>query len=101
MVINAMAKESARGLFPSIVHVDGSCRIHIVTDSNEPLFQVLLSFKEKTGHGILLNTSFNLAGDPLVETPDEAIGTWKISDIECLWFPQKEIAIIKSNGLEK
>jgi carbamoyltransferase len=96
MTINAMAKDVARKELTAVVHEDGSCRIHIVKDNSHPLFKLLTSFKEITGIGVLLNTSFNLAGDPLIETPQEAIGTWKISDIDCLWFPKIQTALIKT-----
>lgn len=88
MTINADARPGVEKIIPSVIHKDGTCRIHIVEDEDEPLFHVLHNFKKITGIGILLNTSFNLAGDPLVETPEEAIVTWKYSDLDFLWFPK-------------
>jgi carbamoyltransferase len=96
MLVNAIAKPDTKDIIPSVIHEDGSCRIHIVKDTSHPLFKLLTSFKEITGIGVLLNTSFNLAGEPLIETPQEAIGTWKISDIDCLWFPKIQTALIKT-----
>ena len=57
--------------------------------------KVLVEFKKITDVPVLLNTSFNLAGNPLIETPDEAIETYKNTEIDVLWFPQKNIAMIK------
>ena len=44
---------------------------------------------------VLLNTSFNLAGKPLIETPQEAIETFENTDIDILWFPEKNIMLTK------
>jgi carbamoyltransferase len=60
---------------------------------------LLTEFKKITGIGVLLNTSFNIAGEPLVETPQEAIGTWKVSRINCLWFPGRGVALVKKDNL--
>jgi len=49
---------------------------------------LLDAFNRKTGIPILLNTSFNLAGEPLVETPEEAINTHQRSAIDYLYFPE-------------
>jgi carbamoyltransferase len=45
--------------------------------------------------GILLNTSFNLAGEALVETPDDAVKTFNESELDCLWFPEISRALVK------
>ncbi len=88
MTVNARVQNHLWKFIPGVIHVDGSCRIQIVNEISEPLFQLLQEFKKKTGIGILLNTSFNLAGDALVETPEDAIFTWKNSSIDVLWFPE-------------
>ena len=74
---------------PSIIHVDGTCRIQTVTEEQNPNYYRLISkFKEKTGCPILFNTSFNLGGEPLVETLDDAVRTLANSDIEYLYLPE-------------
>jgi len=74
---------------PSIIHVDGTCRIQTVTEEQNPLYYKLIkAFKEKTGVPIVFNTSFNLGGDPLVETIDDAIMTLVKSDIEYMYLPE-------------
>ena len=52
--------------------------------------EILKLFNEKTGVPILMNTSFNLAGDALVETPEDAIDTFENSDIDYLYFADIE-----------
>jgi carbamoyltransferase len=74
---------------PSIIHVDGTCRIQTVTEEQNPHYYGLINeFYKKTGVPILFNTSFNLGGDPLVETLDDAIDTLAKSDIEYLYLPE-------------
>ena len=74
---------------PAITHVDGTCRVQTVTkEQNEHLYNLLDAYNRKTGIPILLNTSFNLAGEPLVETPEEAINTHQRSAIDYLYFPE-------------
>jgi len=74
---------------PAITHVDGTCRVQTVTkEQNKHLYNLLNVFYRKTGIPILLNTSFNLAGEPLVETPEEAINTHQRSAIDYLYFPE-------------
>lgn len=73
-------------IIPGVTHVDGTCRVQTVVDGH--LYQILQEFKKRTGHGILLNTSFNLAGNPLVETPEQAFDTLAQSELDYLWFPE-------------
>lgn len=74
---------------PSIIHVDGTCRIQTVTkDQNPHYYDLIKAFKDKTGVPIIFNTSFNLGGEPLVETLQDAIWTLKNSDIEYLYLPE-------------
>lgn len=74
-------------LIPGVVHVDNSCRVQTV-NSYDILGLILTQFKKNTGCGVLLNTSFNMAGEPLVETQDDAVNTFNNSDIDVLWFPE-------------
>jgi carbamoyltransferase len=74
---------------PSIIHVDGSCRIQTVTkEQNEHYYTLIEEFKNITGVPVLFNTSFNLGGDPLVETIDDALDTLRRSEIEYLYLPE-------------
>lgn len=74
---------------PSIIHVDKTCRIQTVTpEQNKNYYDLINTFYEKTGVPILFNTSFNLGGEPLVETLDDALRTLANSDIEYLYLPE-------------
>ena len=74
---------------PSIIHVDGTCRIQTVNEDENPLYyRVIKAFKEKTGVPIVFNTSFNLGGEPLVETLEDALWTLSESKIEYLYLPE-------------
>jgi len=83
---------------PSIIHVDGTCRIQTVTEEqNQHFYNLIKKFYEKTDVPILFNTSFNLGGDPLVETLEDAVATLVKSDIEYLYLPEyKKLVIIKN-----
>jgi carbamoyltransferase len=74
---------------PSIIHVDGTCRIQTVNREQNPhYYDIIKAFKEKTGCPIVFNTSFNLGGEPLVETLDDALWTLQQSEIEYLYLPE-------------
>ena len=75
---------------PSITHVDGTCRIQTLTEDQNPNYYKLIeAFYELTGVPILFNTSFNLAGDTIVETIDDALLTMRESEICYLYLPEK------------
>lgn len=68
-----------------VISVDGTCRPQILDDQREhPFIPVLLELKRLTGTGIMLNTSFNLHGEPLVCTPEDAISTLTRTDFRFL-----------------
>ena len=75
-------------LIPGIVHVDNTCRVQTVSNDVQHIYDVLKIFKQKTNCSVLLNTSFNLAGKPLVETQENAIETFNNSNLDALWFPE-------------
>ena len=83
---------------PSIIHVDGTCRIQTVNEKqNKNYYDLIKAFKEKTGLPIVFNTSFNLGGDPLVETLEDALHTLAKSDIEYLYLPEYKTLFTISN----
>jgi carbamoyltransferase len=82
-------------LISGVTHVDGTCRIQTVDQSIPHFHKLLIEFKRLTGVSVILNTSFNLAGKPLVESPEDAIKVFNQSGIDVLWFPEKRTAIIK------
>ena len=74
---------------PSVIHVDGTCRIQTVTpEQNEHYYNLINAFDKITEVPILFNTSFNLGGDPLVETLEDALLTLRKSDIEYMYLPE-------------
>ena len=70
---------------PSIVHVDGTARVQTVRqETNPPLYRLLKEFEALTGVPVLLNTSFNVKGEPIVETPRNAVECFLNTDIDYL-----------------
>jgi carbamoyltransferase len=83
MVFNV--KKDMRSVIPAITHVDGTVRIQTVTElENYKLHKLLQVFKEKTGHGVILNTSFNIKGEPIVCIPEDAISSFMRADVDAL-----------------
>lgn len=69
----AQVREEKRDIVPGVTHVDGSARYQVLRERDNPtLFKLIEAFARETGIPMLLNTSFNRAGEPLVETPLEA-----------------------------
>jgi carbamoyltransferase len=67
------------------VHVDGSCRVQTVNAVENPGFHdVLRAFRARTGVPVVLNTSFNIAGKPIVETPRDAVDCFAATEIDVL-----------------
>lgn len=96
MMYAVKVKEDKKELIPSIVHVDGTCRIQTVSKKQNKNFRELIEiFYEKTGVPILFNTSFNLAGDPLVDSVDDALETLRNSDINYVYFADIETLVEK------
>jgi carbamoyltransferase len=77
-------------IIPGVTHVDDTCRIQTVSKTDGYLYELLQEFKKLSGHGILVNTSFNLAGEPLVETPEDAFNTLNNSCLNYLWFEETQ-----------
>jgi carbamoyltransferase len=92
------AYENAIEQVPAIIHADNTCRIQTVTqEQNQHFYNLISCFFEKTGVPMLLNTSFNLGGEPLVETFEHAIHTLKNSMIEYLYLPEIETLVTIKN----
>lgn len=85
---------------PSIIHVDGTCRIQTVKREQNPHYYDLINeFYKVSGMPILFNTSFNLGGEPLVETLDDAVRTLANSLMEYLYLPEYGILIEVKNDV--
>ena len=73
------------GKLPSITHVDNTARVQSVSKESDPFMHLLLNkFAEITGIPVIINTSFNVAGQPIVESPIDAISTFISNDIDIL-----------------
>lgn len=85
MVVAARVRREVRHLVPAIVHVDGSARPQAVSRQTAPTFWALLSeFERRTGVPMVVNTSFNLRGEPIVSSPRDAIDDFLAADIDVL-----------------
>jgi carbamoyltransferase len=79
--------EMAR-VIPAVTHVDCSARLQTVGPGDDPLLRALLArFAERTGVAVLLNTSYNGKDEPIVETPDEALATFRATPMHALAMP--------------
>lgn len=75
----------SRSEYPAITHVDYSARLQTVEKNRHPRLHALLSeFKKKTGHSVLVNTSFNVRGEPIVMTPEDAYRCFRRTEIDIL-----------------
>jgi carbamoyltransferase len=85
MVLTAQVRPEKRGIIPSVTHVDGSARPQTVERDVNPLYWNLIrEFGERTGVPVIMNTSFNLRGEPIVCTPTDAIRTFFSSGMDAL-----------------
>ena len=83
-------KAERRNEVPAIVHVDGTGRLQTVTrEANGRFYELLRRFYENTGVPILLNTSFNIMGQPIIETPADAIACLLSSGLDCCVFEDR------------
>jgi carbamoyltransferase len=89
MMYSFDALPGVKDIIPSVIHVDNTCRIQTVTEEqNFHYYNLIKDFYKKTSVPILFNTSFNLAGDPIVETIDDALNTLRRSELEYLHLPE-------------
>jgi carbamoyltransferase len=85
MLLAVNTRPSVRNKVPAIVHVDGSARVQTVELETEPLYHRLISrFDELTDVPLVLNTSFNGYGEPMVETPEEAVSAMHTMGLDAL-----------------
>jgi carbamoyltransferase len=78
-------KDEKRAVIPAITHVDGTGRLQTVNERTNPrYYQLIKRFGEATGVPVVLNTSFNLKGEPIVNTPQEAYSTFRRSGMDVL-----------------
>jgi carbamoyltransferase len=78
-------KASKQGILPAITHVDGTGRLQTVfREQNPRYYELIRRFGQASGVPVILNTSFNLKGEPIVTTPANAFHTFSKSEMDCL-----------------
>ena len=94
MILMFKYRDDMCEVVPAVCHVDQTARPQTVSrDENKTWYELIKAFKDETGEGIILNTSFNLAGEPLVETPVDAIKSFALGGFKAIylqgWLIQK------------
>ena len=85
MLIAKPVRKEWRDKIPAIVHVDGTARIQTVREETNPmLYRLLKEFDALTGVPVLINTSFNIKGEPIVETPRDAVACFLTTGVDNL-----------------
>jgi carbamoyltransferase len=85
MIVTAQVRPEKRSVIPSVTHVDGSARPQTVEKEVNPLYWRLIDeFGKRTGVPVIMNTSFNLRGEAIVNTPTDAIRTFFSSGMDAL-----------------
>ncbi len=98
MLFNFDVVKEKQSIIPAVTHFDGTARIQTVNSKdNELLYKILTEFEKLTGVPVLLNTSFNLRGRPIVRTPEEAFATFISSGIDALVL---QGYLVEKSGLE-
>jgi carbamoyltransferase len=93
LFVHDVKKEKA-GMIPAVRHVDGTARIQTINKAqHEKYYDLLQAFKKRTGVPVLVNTSFNTLGKPIVCTPRDAL--------ECFWSSPFDALVIGSYLVEK
>jgi carbamoyltransferase len=99
MLIAKPVRPEWRDRIPAIVHVDGTARVQTVRESTNPtLYRLLKEFEALTGVPVLINTSFNIKGEPIVETPRDAMRCFLTTGIDHLVLHD---TLISKNGLHR
>ena len=91
-----------KSIVPAVTHVDFSSRIQTVHKSTNPIYYKLISkFKQMTGCPVLVNTSFNVRGEPIVCTPEDAFNCFMGTDLDVLvisnFYLEKKAQTVKKD----
>lgn len=94
MLVVSQIRPEFHQQIPAVTHYDGSGRVQTVTSADNPFMHKLCGAlaTARKGPPVVLNTSFNVAGQPIVETPEEAIATFLATDIDYLFLENLRIA---------
>jgi carbamoyltransferase len=87
MILMFKISEGLKERVPVVYHVDGTARPQTVNkEQNKTWYQMIKAFGEETGENLIVNTSFNLAGEPLVETPKDALRSFAVGGFDALYM---------------
>lgn len=87
MTITYNVKKEMQKEIPAVTHIDRTARIQTVNQNqNKRFYELLAELKRLTGHGVVMNTSFNLSHEPIVNSPRDAIATFFASGMEVLYL---------------
>jgi len=87
MTASFEATERAKEEIPAVIHVDGTTRPQILKErENEHFYKIIKKFEQKTGIGAVLNTSFNMHGEPIVCSPEDAVRSFRRSGLDYLFL---------------
>ncbi len=84
MTVAYRVRPEYRDRMRAVINVDGSCRPQILRDERTPYRRLIEKVKERTGFGAVLNTSYNIHGDPVVCSPADAVETFLRTDVRAL-----------------
>src|SRR5947199_8583761 len=99
MLIAKPVRSEWRDRVPGIVHVDGTARVQTVREATNPmLYRLLKEFEALTGVPVLINTSFNVKGEPIVETPRDAVICFLTTGIDNLVLHD---TLVSKNAMHK
>jgi carbamoyltransferase len=85
MILTSPVKPEKRSIIPAVTHVDGSARPQTVEQNVNPLYwRLIKEFGQRTGVPVIMNTSFNLRGEPIVASPTDAVRTFFSSGMDAL-----------------
>lgn len=97
MLIVAEVRAEHAQLLPSITHADGTCRIQSVAPDHQGGFRALIeAFHGLTGLPLVLNTSFNIRGEPIVETPSDALECFLSSNFDVLYLQGRRVTKVRA-----
>jgi carbamoyltransferase len=99
MLIAKQVRPEWRDRIPAVVHVDGTARVQTVGERTNPvLYRLLREFEALTGVPVLINTSFNIKGEPIVETPRDAVVCFLTTGIDNVILHDR---LVSKNALHK
>jgi carbamoyltransferase len=101
MLSVSSVRPERRDRIPNVCHVDGTCRLQTVPeDDGGPYRAVIAAFAARTGVPLVLNTSFNIRGEPMVETPEDALRCYLGGDLDVLYLDGVRVTKIRAGAAD-